>query len=69
MAGYNNFSTDFTNIIPGKSFDIGPKFLNFNNRRNRVINISNSIISLTGQSDETQNKFYMIESLDDIQET
>jgi len=63
-TGYQNFISDFTNIVPGKSLTVGSSNLVFG----RGLSINDAIISLTGQEDVRFNKFYQLESLDDIKE-
>ena len=57
---YEVYTSDFTNIIPGRKFDIMGK---------SVTNVTNFIIALTGQELSSLNRLYQLETMDDIKAT
>ena len=67
-TGFQSYTSDFANIIAGKSFTVGtipssPLPLPI------ISNINTHIISLMGQIPSSLNGFYYLESLDDIKDT
>ena len=67
--GYENYVTDFTGIIPGNSFIVGPipdPSLAPPLPIPRLKHPQNFIIALTGQELPSLNGLYQLESLDDI---
>lgn len=67
-SGYQNYVSDFTNIVSSKSVVVGPVPLP-PSPVPRITNPVNAIISLTGQENDSLNRYYQLETLEDIKTT